>query len=501
MHAIKKTQTILIGFLCVFLLPSLTHAQLPIMFDSNYVSFYLPESDDGITISEGGRLQYHFIQQTQQLDSISELKFNKHLDNPTLPNNCFYLTKSSLAGNYAHLNNVGDITVFNTNQEPIFFKLNSALNSSWLMYENRKQNNVIRASIISIGDSSIFNSMNEIKSIQVVYYDTLGQEKKQEKYNRFVFKYGDKIGFLRLCYLGSFPLTCLNESFSKCGVLRFMGYQNMEGTVKHGKTFFHVNEVHDYEVEDEFHSVNNYHSQYLSSSIKTINVCMSKKEVNDSLFFVFKERKHKLITDRNGSVPIITDTVEEREHQVSRPVFTARPFIKTSYLDLLKTVYSSNIKGGLDEYYWNASNSMYVLGDTCFRQGFTNYEIVVHKYKGVFGSDIPNTIGGGEERIVYYRKGSKTWGIPLPQNIGVNEIVASQRVSVYPNPANKMAIIDITKAKQVRIVNSLGKWVNTTSTIDQSKVEINTETLTNGIYYIELITERGTSRGTLVVEH
>ena len=64
-----------------------------------------------------------------------------------------------------------------------------------------------------------------------------------------------------------------------------------------------------------------------------------------------------------------------------------------------------------------------------------------------------------------------------------------------------MAIIDITKAKQVRIVNSLGKWVNTTSTIDQSKVEINTETLTNGIYYIELITERGTSRGTLVVEH
>jgi hypothetical protein len=510
MHVNKKIQTILIGFLCAFLLPSLAHAQFPIMFDSNYVSFYLSEANENTTTIHGplryqyynyGSLQYHFVQHIKTIDTATELQFNKNLDQQVDKDYCYRLTKPTFAGSHVHLINDQGITVFNRNNEPVFFKLNALPDSSWLMYENRRQNTIVKAKIIAIKDSVIFDVVNEVRSIQIVFYDSLGKEKKQERFNRFVFLIGNKIGFLRLCYLGTFPSTCLNTGYDSCRIYRFAGYQNMEGTIKQGKTFFHLNELDDYEAGDEFHSISDLNSQYLSYTKSTINKCLQRLEVNDSLVFTFKERQHSLISDRNGPVPKLTDTVVEREHQVKRPISNAKPFNKRDYIKNQKDVYKYISQIGIDQYYWDESNTRYQLGDSCIRNGFSTDRDIFYRYRGIYGIEFNASSPSRSARIVYYKKGSKTWGIPLPQNIGVNEIAATRRVSAYPNPASKMAIIDITKAKQVRIVNSLGKWVNTTPTIDQSKVEINTETLTNGIYYVELITEKGTSRCTLVVEH
>lgn len=503
MHAIKKTQTILIGFLCAFLLPSLAHAQLPIMFDSNYVSFYLFELDNDTT-SVYGRLQYHFVQQIKLIDAATEFQFNKHIEERADKDYCYKLKKPTFAGSHAHLSNDGEVTVFNRNNEPLSFKLNALLDSSWLMYENRRQNTIVKAKIIAVKDSVIFGVVNELKSIQTFFYDTLGNEKKQERFNRFVFLYANNIGFLRLCYLGAFPSTCVHTGYDSCRIFRFAGYQNMDGTIKQGKTFFHLNELHDYEVGDEFHSVDNFDSQYSSRNIKTINRCLLKQEINDSLFFTFKERKHAVRIDRSEPNHKFTDTVEEFEHVVKRPISNARPFNKSAYRENQQDAYSCNTLGGTDQHYWDDHYYFYrrLETDTCFIFLHSNANNISYSYKGVYGYNYSyGPFASGSRQIVYFKKGSKTWGIPLPQNIGLNEIAVNQRANVYPNPASKLATIDVAQVKQVRMVNAVGKLVDITPIIRQNQVEINAEALTNGIYYVELITENGTSRCTLVVEH
>lgn len=504
MQVIKNKRLPFVYLLSAVLLPLLSYAQLPIMFDSNYVSYYLFENANGATTSVGGRLQYHFVQQAQQLDTLNEFKFNKHLDEPNSPDGCNKLTRPSFAGNYARINNEGNITVYNRNVESVFFNLSAMIDSTWTMYENRSQNTTIKAKTIAVTDSVIFDVVNEVKAIQIIFYDTLGKEKKQEKYNRFVFLHSNKFGFLRLYHLGSFPSTCNNSSYDTCAIFIFSGYQNMAGTVKHGKTFFHLNELHDYEVGDEFHWESEHNSQYLYRNIKTINTCLLKQEINDSLIFTFKEREYSLINDRQGAIPKQSDIVVEREHQIKRPVFNAKPFNKIKYRENQQAVYSCNPMEELDEYYWNHHYYFYRNNDTdtCFGFLHSNDFSIGYLYRGIYGVTIPfYVLGSGYKKVVYYKKGSKTWGTPLPQNIGLNEMANNKKVSVYPNPTNKNAVIDLAYVKRVIIHNALGKKVDASTTLNQHAVEVNAEALINGIYYIELITENNTSRCTLVVKH
>lgn len=86
---------------------------------------------------------------------------------------------------------------------------------------------------------------------------------------------------------------------------------------------------------------------------------------------------------------------------------------------------------------------------------------------------------------------------------------AFSTLHVYPNPANDMAIIETSFEKQqtigIHIFNFQGKEVTPLIQENvlkgQQQIKINTSSLSNGIYYVELISGNGSSKTKVVVMH
>jgi hypothetical protein len=89
----------------------------------------------------------------------------------------------------------------------------------------------------------------------------------------------------------------------------------------------------------------------------------------------------------------------------------------------------------------------------------------------------------------------------LTPTTGVNEVIASNTISVYPNPASG-AINVVTnngEAATIRITSMNGKMVLNQS-VNQTENTVNISDLTSGIYFYEVNTQNAVSRGKLVVQ-
>jgi hypothetical protein len=89
----------------------------------------------------------------------------------------------------------------------------------------------------------------------------------------------------------------------------------------------------------------------------------------------------------------------------------------------------------------------------------------------------------------------------LTPTTGVNEVIASNTISVYPNPASG-AINVVTnngEAATIRITSMNGKMVLNQS-VNQTENTVNISDLTSGIYFYEVNTQNAVSRGKLIVQ-
>ncbi|MEI6489222.1 MAG: T9SS type A sorting domain-containing protein [Bacteroidota bacterium] len=86
--------------------------------------------------------------------------------------------------------------------------------------------------------------------------------------------------------------------------------------------------------------------------------------------------------------------------------------------------------------------------------------------------------------------------------IGIDEILEQNNVSVYPNPASNTITIESTKCKvqSIKIYNVLGEQVNSLKLTGNSKIEIDVSNLTQGVYFVEVETEKGIVRKKFVKE-
>ena len=82
--------------------------------------------------------------------------------------------------------------------------------------------------------------------------------------------------------------------------------------------------------------------------------------------------------------------------------------------------------------------------------------------------------------------------IHVEQGGAVGE-TAAQLYSVYPNPVNDILTIKGENMRQIIIFNSLGQLVKTVRCNDDT-VKVNVESLQNGIYFVNVINEKGETR-------
>ncbi|HSD15607.1 MAG TPA: DUF4832 domain-containing protein [Flavobacterium sp.] len=94
--------------------------------------------------------------------------------------------------------------------------------------------------------------------------------------------------------------------------------------------------------------------------------------------------------------------------------------------------------------------------------------------------------------------------INVGQNLGTGDTATTVNATVYPIPANTEIFVELESVDQYAIgmYNSLGQKINVNSTLATNRLTINTESLSDGVYYIK-ISNSGVKNDTrrVVVKH
>jgi hypothetical protein len=100
-------------------------------------------------------------------------------------------------------------------------------------------------------------------------------------------------------------------------------------------------------------------------------------------------------------------------------------------------------------------------------------------------------------RLVYYKKGNKTWGTPISKTVGLNQVGQPELAQVYPNPTQGLVTISLTTPEQTQftLFDVLGR-VQLTQELHTHQTEINLSHLPKGIYYYTITTnyEKSTNK-------
>lgn len=115
---------------------------------------------------------------------------------------------------------------------------------------------------------------------------------------------------------------------------------------------------------------------------------------------------------------------------------------------------------------------------------------------------IPN--GSGPFKLVLSPSPAKTNIDTIPFDVSIqNPIIADSGISIYPNPTSDFAdvSVDNTSIKSVQLIDLQGRIVNTTilSAELQNTVRIQTESLPNGIYIVQVRIKNNEVRNTRLV--
>ncbi|MBC8465654.1 T9SS type A sorting domain-containing protein, partial [bacterium] len=96
--------------------------------------------------------------------------------------------------------------------------------------------------------------------------------------------------------------------------------------------------------------------------------------------------------------------------------------------------------------------------------------------------------------LVYYKKGSETWGTPVATDcstlVPVEEPPAPQtECSIYPNPASTHITVETQVPSQLSILNLNGLEL-LKQPITEPKTIIDISSLPNGVYFVRVMGEK-----------
>jgi hypothetical protein len=95
--------------------------------------------------------------------------------------------------------------------------------------------------------------------------------------------------------------------------------------------------------------------------------------------------------------------------------------------------------------------------------------------------------GGLTNKLVYYRKGSDSWGVPLVIT-SIPEIHKEDKIEIYPNPAKNRIYITVQNLEFPIILEvlNLEGLVLLTNKVDSNSSSVNIGNLKSGMYIYRL---------------
>jgi hypothetical protein len=82
--------------------------------------------------------------------------------------------------------------------------------------------------------------------------------------------------------------------------------------------------------------------------------------------------------------------------------------------------------------------------------------------------------------------------------VGLEELESN--ISVYPNPAKEFIIVESTNdIRSIEITNYMGQVVHSVKAVEMTKRQVNTNTLSAGVYFVKVETDTGIEQVRIVI--
>jgi hypothetical protein len=432
---------------------------------------------------------------------------------PTLGKSNYLCTAVSEGFLGKQINLYGDSSVsfINFLNSPFTIKLTSMVGNSWIAY-----NDTVATITLKHIKDSVITTPNLIDTVKVLDVNVL------TNYPQLVFTnvppiiLGKQLGLLDCPIFYSFPYN----NIEAIGIEPRHLKQDVNNI--HNITW---DSIYNFDVQDEFHIASNAKNVNVIGPMEAISTTDTSNVVyeilarfkpnNDSLCYQTKRYRYNSKTishavnttiDVKFSNEMIVDTfylgykrMPELDLEPGVWVFPYQPYV-LNYNNNYGIVKQSYLP---TNYYLPSTQT-----DSCMSQSFESPQSIItnYYYNGLGGpyteSAFSDTKTTSTKKLVYYRKGNKTFGIPIPKTVGLNELTKQPLATIFPNPAKQFITIILTKYNQATVVclyDKLGKTILTQHTTEP-QITLSIDTLPKGIYFYTVTQQADVSSGKIVIE-
>lgn len=442
---------------------------------------------------QSGRISY-FIDQYWNVKSVRIDSVEFKTDSVLHPvsniqekeNNCFTPYGTSWIGEKVIIQSNGFTVFLNKESDSVKIKTNAILNESWTAYRFPDSSTVV-ATVINIDTLSFLGLVDSAKTIGFKVYDKKSNL-LSHILNTMSIIISKNYGLVKTLNFSMFP--GFNDYYYYQDQLQEYTLAGLS-TPKLGMQNLEWYDVNDFKIGDEIHvSYENsewYDPAYAVYDLRqTIYKYLRRKENADSIIYTIGRTQYqKIIAIANITCTYTHDTIESIIKPW--PLFGKLPgevIISDNNAYALSMNAETVISKTIPSYYDMIHPSGESCWSNCCADGCFPADTYIKGLGGPYYECENFGLGGGViNKLVYYKKGSESWGVPLViTSIKDNSI--EDKIEIYPNPAKNRINITVQNIEfpiMLEVLNMEG-MILLTNKVDSNSSYINIETLKSGIY-------------------
>ena len=396
-------------------------------------------------------------------------------------NNCLDPKGSSLLGGKVLINKDWNY-FYNEDYDTIKIKTSAKLKERWTIF--KRSDITIDATLIKWDIATVLGVIDSVKTFQLNVIEITASSVPHPLQGKTILL-SKRFGLVSTPSLLYFPkskylYTGLSFNISSTYALAGITHPNL-GT--QNLTWF---DAYDFQEGDIFHYT--YGSNYLMYGgdcvdEKTIKKILDRINYSDSIIYkidleISSRIRHQGELDFTQSY----SHYQTSEKIYRNPFFDIEPGIVNYNNEKTRITLNTQLgdsKSNFPDYITYLNNGCW--GNFIYMDGSNS--CIISKGLGLNNSSSStwDNMGGSEFDLVYYKKGSTTWGVPLVIS-GVNLPKAESNITVLPNPAiDKISINNLTEPCTLELLDLKGS-VMLRTTVTTSENTFNVSHYDKGLY-------------------
>ena len=394
---------------------------------------------------------------------------------------------------------------FNEQGDTIKIKTDAILNESFELFHIEDSVLAI-ATVISIEIQEFLGLSDSVKTIKIELFDKEGNPILNENP---IIKISKNYGFVQTFNFYDFYFSVYNCSYCPAYEKHsLLGLTNPE-VGQQNLTWF---EVFDFQPGDELHTVEEYNDSWGPTESRTsiIEKYQSRTDYgNDSISYNVLKTQHYYLRNNAGEVTENTNSQNVTYTYKPNPEFdrlNGEPIIHYDDYGNGSAYAMMDLSSGKS--IPNEVQSIYNYGsDECWQQ---------YTWDGCFSdNDYYKGLGGPyhslcygfdgspyEKKLVYYKKGDETWGIPLVIT-SINQIIEKEKNLIINNPVEEIILLNREMIEQsclFELIDLNGRLI-LQKNVDSNNSTLNINHIQNGLYLCRLIKNNQVFTGKVIIRH